>query len=130
MKSIRAIIGKNNKVLYGEVALIFHSQENIQLVGEEGANVLHEAIKHQPDLLMYELNSMDDTEFGVVKNIYDTCRWTRVLLYHAHALKLDKLRRFLIVSHGYVQGPVLPSQLLNLVEMACYSECFFYISPL
>lgn len=129
MKNINVIAAQENKVLRDGLALILATKNSISLVGREGVDVLSEATRLQPDLVVIELSAASDAEYELVKQIYYQCRWTRVFIFTLSPLVLEDIRRFLPVSHYYVQGPILPGHLLELVELACFSNRFFVIAP-
>lgn len=126
MRNIKAIVGHQGKITYSGLALILGAKEDITIVGREGANILQEAVQLQPDLLIYELSSAEDDEYELIQQIYRFCRWTKVLLYARVSIPREDIKRFYCISHGYAQGPILPGNLIKLVELLCFGELLLY----
>lgn len=129
MKNIKAIVCQGQRVVQGGLALILNNRENIHVVGHPGAAVLEEVITLQPDLLVYELTSIDDEGYEHLKQLHELCHWTKLLLYTVVPYNLAELKRFFPFCHSYVQGPLLPGLLIKLVELATFSSSFLYLAP-
>ncbi|MTI80487.1 MAG: response regulator transcription factor [Firmicutes bacterium] len=127
MQKIRVMVTCNQKVVRGGVALIINSAEYLEVVGNEGAEVVKEASELQPDLLVYELGSTEDDEYQVLKKLKEFCGWTKLIIFNSVTLSKEDLKRFMNICDGYLQGPILPGFLLKAVELSCYSGYFFFL---
>mgnify|MGYP001432930117 CR=1 FL=1 len=127
MQKIRVIVTSESRVVHGGVALIIDSSLHLEVVGREGAQVLAEASKLQPDLLVYELCSADEKEYKTLVKIKESCAWTKLLIFNTGISSKDSVKSYLKICNGYLQGPVLPGFLLKAVELACYSGYSFFL---
>jgi len=127
MQSVRVIVSNQHKVVRSGVALILNSAQNLELIGGEGADVLIEACKLQPDLLVYELTSTGDEEYEILSKLNQLCNWTKIIIFSTEPFGKEDLKRFFCFCSGYLQGPILPGFLLKAVELACYSGHFFFL---
>lgn len=127
MQKVRVIVTCKRKVVRGRVASILNSAEYLEVVGREGADVLKEAYKFQPDLLVYEITSNDEDEYEVLKKIKDLCGWTKIIIFSGFPLKRESFKKVLDICDGFLQGPLLPGFLLKAVELACYSGFFIFL---
>ncbi len=127
MQKVKVIVTSNRRVIRGGVALIINTAQNLEVIGNEGADVLKESFELQPDLLFYELNSTEESECEVLRILKETCSWTKLILFSAEPVNCENLKKFLGLCDGYLQGPILPGFLLKAVELACYSGYFFFL---
>ncbi|MTI83698.1 MAG: hypothetical protein FH756_07295 [Firmicutes bacterium] len=127
MQKVRVIVTSERRVVHDGVAPIIDSALHLKVVGRKGAEVLSEAFKLQPDLLVYELRTADDLEYATLVRIKESCTWTKLLIFNTGILKKESVNRYLRICNGYLQGPVLPGFLLKAVELACYSGYFFFL---
>lgn len=127
MQKVRVIVTCKRKVVRGRVASILNSAEYLEVVGREGADVLKEAYKLQPDLLVYEISSTDEDEYEVLKKIKELCGWTKIIVFTGCTLKKESFKNMLEICDGFLQGSLLPGFLLKAVELACYSGFFIFL---
>lgn len=127
MKKIRVMVSSGGKVLCGGVASILKAAKGLEIVGNEGNEILEEAFNLQPDLLIYQMYSPYNAEYERLKKLKETCNWTKIVIYSDYPLKKDYLKKLLGLCDGYLQGPVLPGLFLKAVELACYSGHFFFL---
>lgn len=129
MQRIRVIVSSQHKVVRSGVALILNATPNLKLIGDEGADILKECFKLQPDLLVYELTSTGNEEYETLSKLNRLCSWTKIILFSTKPFGKEDLRRFFCFCSGYLQGPILPGFLLKAMELACYSGHFFFLGP-
>lgn len=130
MQKVRVIAACKRKVVRNRVALILSSAENFEVVGRKGADVLEEVAELQPDLLVYELCSIDDSEYEVLRKLRELCGWTKIIVVNAYPVKKEIREKFLGICDGYLQEPILPGFLLKALELACYSGHSFFLGSL
>ena len=133
MQKVSLIVTNNRKVMRSGMALILGSAENFEIVGCEGADVLEEAIKLQPDLLVYELssiNDVEDVEYDILIKLKNLCGWTKIMIISEQPIEKEVQKKFLDICDGYLQHPLLPSFLLKAVQLVCYSGHFFFLGSL
>ncbi|WP_347490396.1 hypothetical protein [Desulfoscipio sp. XC116] len=127
MQIIKCMVASKQKVIRNGVALILGSAENIQVIGNNGADVVKETFELQPDLLVYELSPEEKNNFEVLIKVKDLCGWTKLILFSSTPLNKEDLKQYLSVCDGYMQGPLIPGFLLKSMELACYSGHFFFL---
>jgi DNA-binding NarL/FixJ family response regulator len=127
MQKVRGMVSCEGKVVRDGIASILNSIKNFEVVGLEGSDILKEAFELQPDLIVYELQSLEKSEYETIKELKELCSWTKVIIFSSHPVNRKRLNKFLENCDGYLQGPLLPGFLLKAVELACYSGYFFFL---
>jgi DNA-binding NarL/FixJ family response regulator len=127
MQKVKVMVSSQHKVVRNGIAAIIDSSQNLEVVGQEGLDVLAAAINEQPDLLVYELVAVDNNEFELITKIKSFCNWTKIIVFTADSLHEQKLVSLLNICDGYLQGPVLPGFFIKAIELACYSGYYFYL---
>lgn len=127
MQKVRSLICYDQKVVRDGLALIFNSSQNIEVVGREGADVIDEAFRLQPDLLVHELNTISESEFELLRKLKNLCGWTKIIVLTSQPLTKECLISLLGICDGCLQGPVLPGFLLKAIDLACFSGHFFFL---
>ena len=133
MQKVSLIVTNKRKVVRSGMALILASAENFEVVGCEGADVLEEAAKLQPDLLVYELSSItdvEDIEYDMFMKLKNLCGWTKIIIISEQPIEKETQKKFLDICDGYLQHPILPSFLLKALQLVCYSGHFFFLGSL
>ncbi|ACV64013.1 response regulator receiver protein [Desulfofarcimen acetoxidans DSM 771] len=133
MIKMRLIVIKNNIVTREGISLILDSIENIEIVGCEGADVLEEAVKLQPDFLIYEIfsiNHIEEFEYDILIKLKKLCSWTKIIIVSEQPINQEIQKEFLYICDGYLQHPILPRFLLKALQLICYSGHFFFLGSL
>ena len=108
--------------------MILHAIKNFEVIGRDGSDVLKEASDLQPDLLIYELRSVElNGYYDNLSKLRAACSWTKIILFSANPIERESLQKFIGICDGYLQGPLLPGFLQKAVELACYSGHFFFL---
>lgn len=130
MQKIKVIVTCNRKVIRGGVALIFDSAQYLEVIGQEGSDVINEAYQLQPDILIYKLCLIEDIDYEILSNVKKLCNWTKIIIFTDRPLENYKFEKYTGICNGYLQGPILPGFLFKALELVCYSNCFFFLGNL
>lgn len=107
--------------------MVLNFAEGIEILGREGANLLEEAAEIQPDLILYVLYTSDNSINEKLSELKSLCNWTRIIVFAASPISKESFNKVLRVCDGYIEGPILPGYLLKALELACYSNYFFFM---
>lgn len=127
MNRLRVIFACNQKISRSGLALILSSLENLEVVGEDGDSLLKGALKLQPDLVIYKLLSTTESEYLILKQLRSLCCFTKLIIFTPSLVERESIKRFLQICDGFLQGPILPGQLLKAIEFSYYSTSFLFL---
>lgn len=126
------MICSGQNVIRSGIASVLNPSKDLRVIGSEGANVLEEACVLQPDLLIYQIQLTEcyESEYELLKKLKKFCSCTKIILFTLDSISLQIIKKFVPVSDGYLQGPLLPSFLPKALQLACYSGHFLYLGSL
>jgi len=127
MGKVRVIVARQGKVVHSGIACILNASENLHIIGDEGSGLLDEAVKVQPDLVVYQLLSANEDFWKTLSALKENCNWVKLVVFSPCQLKRSDLRNIFSISNGYIQGPLLSGFFLRALELACYTGRFLFL---
>lgn len=127
MKTVKVMVAFNGRVIKDGLASIISANNSLVLTGIEGSDLLEEASRLQPDLVVYQLSSLDDNQYQLLGKLKNSFSWTKLLIFSGDLVPQQYIKELFSVCDGFLQGPVLPRFLLTAVELVCYSGHFFFL---
>lgn len=128
MHKVRGMVSCEGKVIRDGIALILGSIKNFEVLGRDGGDILKEAFDLQPDLILYKLHDPEtDEDEQLLVKLRESCSWTKIILLGAGPMNCRSLQKYIGLCNGYLQRPLLPGFLHKAVELACYSQHFFFL---
>ncbi|MTI83696.1 MAG: hypothetical protein FH756_07285 [Firmicutes bacterium] len=127
MGRVRVIVARQGKVVRSGVACILSVSENLDIIGDEGAGLLDEAVRVQPDMVVYQLFSEDEDYSKIISKLKEMCSWVKLVIFSPCQLNRNDLRYIFSICNGYIQGPILSGFFLQALELACYTGRFLFL---
>lgn len=126
MQEIRLIIISRSQSFRRSLASLFTIHEGFNVVGEiDSATNTEHLMSIQPDVVIYGIDDdLDENIRDNMKNVKELCPFTLLIAFSCSSDNMQST--FLSGADGYLKAPILPTDLVTAIELACRSGiCLF-----
>jgi len=127
MEPLRLLIVNKTQVARDSWSLIFASRGGFTVVEEiDELNDLDILLRLQPDVVLIGLKDQVDNVETIIDSIKQICPWTLVIVFAELNDNTGIPSIFLAGADGYLNEPILPIDLVKVIEFSCRTGvCFF-----
>jgi len=127
MQALRLLIINGDRAVRRCLAFLFASREGFNLLGEFDSAADTERIRSlQPDVILFWAGAGDEKNIPLISKVKKVCPYTLVVVFSEVFDGAHVAAAFTAGADGYLKTPVLPSDLVAAVELACSGRvCIF-----
>lgn len=127
MQTIRLLIINNNQAVRRGLVSLFAKRNGFIVLDElESVNDFTYLQRLQPDAVLYGLNQEDEGSIGAICTIKETCPYTLVIVLSDFCEQPHLIAAIAAGTDGYLKTPILPADLVTLIELACKCGISFF----